>query len=148
MNKFEAPIHIWLTLGLARCTAVLETTMLSLSPNPVDLAGPSTSEGGTVAPQQHHSAPILLPENLEPSVSAILAALQSSLTPLQDAGLQAACELFQAACLLKATQHPAMQQPHLLTHPPTCSPLLNNLLITVNIYTIVLSLVLHFVALQ
>ncbi|VDD82356.1 unnamed protein product [Mesocestoides corti] len=125
---FEAPIYIWLTSGLARCTAVLEATLLSSS------AYASTVGGGgrlEAAPQQHHSAPILLSSNLEPAVSHAMAALQSPLIALQDAGLRAAMDLFQASLILKATGHPAMLQPQLLANQPTGSGLINELLVKV-----------------
>uniref|UniRef100_A0A5K3F9L1 Non-specific serine/threonine protein kinase n=6 Tax=Mesocestoides corti TaxID=53468 RepID=A0A5K3F9L1_MESCO len=128
---FEAPIYIWLTSGLARCTAVLEATLLSSS------AYASTVGGGgrlEAAPQQHHSAPILLSSNLEPAVSHAMAALQSPLIALQDAGLRAAMDLFQASLILKATGHPAMLQPQLLANQPTGSGLINELLVKVCSY--------------
>ncbi|VDM22904.1 unnamed protein product [Hydatigera taeniaeformis] len=135
---FEAPIYVWLTTGLARCTAVLEATMLpatefdatpSLLPN---MEAEGLEEATTVAPQQHHSAPILLNSNLQAAVSVTTVALESTAAvPLQDAGLRAAMDLLQAALLLRATRHPALQQPTLLANPPTGSPLLNSLLIQV-----------------
>ncbi|KAM7533054.1 hypothetical protein Aperf_G00000124107 [Anoplocephala perfoliata] len=142
-----APIYIWLTTGLARCTAVLEATMLPLSidldipsavlsddPNaPIDLSSIST----TVAPQQHHSAPILLANNLQAAVSVVAGAIggsNSSSVGLQDAGLRGAMDIFQAALLLRATKHPALQQPVLANNPPTGSALLNMLLLQVCLY--------------
>lgn len=86
----------------------------------------------TVAPQQHYSAPILLTANLQAAVSVATAAMgPTAAVPLQDAGLRAAMDLLQAALLLRATRHPALQQPTLLANPPTGSALLNSLLMQV-----------------
>ncbi|KAL7057415.1 hypothetical protein AAHC03_019339 [Spirometra sp. Aus1] len=134
-DQFEAPIYIWLTIGLARCTAVLEATLLPLSGAADATAATdplSQHPPPPLAPQQHQSAPILLPGNLGPAVSLASAALQSTcLPPLQDAGLVAALDLLQSAVLLRNTRHPAMRQPRLLTNHPTGSPMLNDLLVKV-----------------
>ncbi len=130
---FEAPIYLWLVTGLARCTAVLEATLISSNATTPSQDRSSTADNTTAAaPQQHQSAPILLAVNLEPAVSCALGALQSPHAALQDAGLRAAMDLFQAALLLKATRHPAMQQPQLVANQPTGSPLINDLLIKVS----------------
>ncbi|CAL8083491.1 unnamed protein product [Calicophoron daubneyi] len=100
LNEFQAPIHIWLTLGMAKCTAVLELA---------------------------HSAPNterLHPAALEPAVRQTLLALQSNLTPVQDAGMEAAIFLLHAALLIRAQPHQRQMQQH---SPPTGSPLLNEL---------------------
>ncbi|VDK22231.1 unnamed protein product [Taenia asiatica] len=139
---FEAPIYVWLTTGLARCTAVLEATMLPATEfgatppiAPTTEAEEGAEGAATVAPQQHHSAPILLTANLQAAVSVATAAIGSTAAvPLQDAGLRAAMDLLQAALLLRATRHPALQQPALLGNPPTGSALLNSLLIQVCLY--------------
>ncbi|CDS43612.1 huntingtin [Echinococcus multilocularis] len=139
---FEAPIYIWLTTGLARCTAVLEATMLpgtefgAIPPTASSTEAEEGTDGAaTAAPQQHHSAPILLTANLQAAVSVATAAMGSTAAvPLQDAGLRAAMDLLQAALLLRATRHPALQQPTLLANPPTGSLLLNSLLIQVCLY--------------
>ncbi|KAL5106555.1 Huntingtin [Taenia crassiceps] len=139
---FEAPIYVWLTMGLARCTAVLEATMLPTTEFGAAPAIAPTTEAeegmegaATIAPQQHHSAPILLTANLQAAVSVAAAALgPTAAVPLQDAGLRAVMDLLQAALLLRATRHPALQQPTLLANPPTGSALLNSLLIQVCLY--------------
>ncbi|VDL95240.1 unnamed protein product [Schistocephalus solidus] len=132
-DQFEAPIYIWLTIGLARCTAVLEATLLPLSgAADATTAADPLQPPPPLAPQQHQSAPILLPGNLSPAVSLASAALETTcLPPLQDAGLVAALDLLQSAVLLRNTRHPAMRQPRLLTNHPTGSPMLNDLLVKV-----------------
>lgn len=89
----------------------------------------------TIAPQQHHSAPILLPYNLQAATMAIAVALESVEAPvtLQDASLRGAVDLFQAALLLRSTRHPALQQPALVANRPTGSALLNLLLVQVSL---------------
>ncbi|VDO08910.1 unnamed protein product [Rodentolepis nana] len=140
-----APIYTWLTTGLARCTAVLEATMLPVS---IDIDNSSSSDDPTTptdysslsttqAPQQHHSAPILLVNNLQAAVSIVAGAIgcsNSSSVALQDAGLRGAMDMFQAVLLLRATKHPALQQPALVNNPPTGSAILNMLLLQVCLY--------------
>lgn len=106
-----------------------------LSDDPNTLVDPS-SISTTVAPQQHHSAPILLVNNLQAAVSAVAGAITGSNSPvaLQDAGLRGAMDIFQAVLLLRATRHPALQQPVLTKNPPTGSALLNMLLLQVCFY--------------
>lgn len=140
-----APIYTWLTTGIARCTAVLEATMLpastdidisSFSDNPTTQTNHSGSST-TQAPQQHHSAPILLVNNLQAAVSIVAGAIgstNSSSVALQDAGLRGAMDILQAALLLRATRHPALQQPALVNNPPTGSAMLNMLLLQVCLY--------------
>nr|CDS34166.1 huntingtin [Hymenolepis microstoma] len=140
-----APIYTWLTAGLARCTAVLEATMLPVS---IDIDTSSSTDDPTTltdhsglsttqAPQQHHSAPILLANNLQAAVSIVAGAIgcsNSSSVALQDAGLHGAMDIFQAVLLLRATKHPALQQPALVNNPPTGSAILNMLLLQVCLY--------------
>ncbi|VUZ46532.1 unnamed protein product, partial [Hymenolepis diminuta] len=138
-----APIYTWLTTGLARCTAVLEATMLPASTD-IDISSfsddPTTQtdhlrSSTTQAPQQHHSAPILLVNNLQAAVSIVAGAIGSTKSvALQDAGLRGAMDILQAALLLRATRHPALQQPALVNNPPTGSAMLNMLLLQVCLY--------------
>ncbi|TPP57130.1 Huntingtin, partial [Fasciola gigantica] len=99
-KEFPAPIHYWITLGLARCVAVLELAR----------SGPQT--------EPLHEA------TLEPVVRQILAVLQTNVTILQDVGLQASMLLLHAALLIRAQPHQRQTQQH---SPPTGSPSLNEL---------------------
>ncbi|CAH8508850.1 unnamed protein product [Dicrocoelium dendriticum] len=98
--EFPAPIHTWLTLGLAKCTAVLELV------------------------QDCPNADVLHSSSLEPAVRQTIHALQSTVIPIQDAGLQASMWLLHSAILIRTQPH----QSHLQQHsPPTGSSVLNEL---------------------
>ncbi|THD25507.1 hypothetical protein D915_003668 [Fasciola hepatica] len=106
-KEFPAPIHYWITLGLARCVAVLELAR----------SGPQT--------EPLHEA------TLEPVVRQILAVLQTNVTILQDVGLQASMLLLHAALLIRAQPHQRQTQQH---SPPTGSPSLNELYSQICLY--------------
>ena len=99
-SEFQAPIHIWLTLGLAKCTAVME--LANSSP----------------------SSPVLQASSIEPAVKQVISALHSSLSSLQDAALHGAMFLLHTALLIRTQPHQQQLQQH---SPPTGSPLLNDL---------------------
>ncbi|KAF8567882.1 hypothetical protein P879_07669 [Paragonimus westermani] len=100
LTDFPAPIHAWLTLGLAKCTAVLE-----------------------LACSDPHSQ-LLHSANLEPAVQQTRLALDCSMIPIQTAGLHSALWLLHAALLIRTQPHQRQMQQH---SPPTGSSLLNEL---------------------
>ncbi|KAA3672823.1 uncharacterized protein DEA37_0001409 [Paragonimus westermani] len=100
LTDFPAPIHAWLTLGLAKCTAVLE-----------------------LACSDPHSQ-LLHSANLEPAVQQTRLALDCSVIPIQTAGLHSALWLLHAALLIRTQPHQRQMQQH---SPPTGSSLLNEL---------------------
>ncbi|KAF5398155.1 hypothetical protein PHET_08942 [Paragonimus heterotremus] len=100
LTDFPAPIHAWLTLGLAKCTAVLE-----------------------LACSDPHSQ-LLHSVNLEPAVQQTRLALDCPVIPIQTAGLHSAMWLLHAALLIRTQPHQRQMQQH---SPPTGSPLLNEL---------------------
>ncbi|TGZ73134.1 hypothetical protein CRM22_001692 [Opisthorchis felineus] len=101
LSDFPAPIQQWLTIGLAKSSAVLE----------VAASGPENVE-------------LLQPGSLDLAVRQTLMALQSNQITLQNAGLQAAMWLLHAALLVRAQPHQSQLQQH---SPPTGSPVLNEL---------------------
>ncbi|GAA56505.1 huntingtin [Clonorchis sinensis] len=101
LSDFPAPIQQWLTIGLAKSSAVLE----------VAASGPENME-------------LLQPGSLDLAVRQTLMALQSNQITLQNAGLQAAMWLLHAALLVRAQPHQSQLQQH---SPPTGSPVLNEL---------------------
>lgn len=120
-------------------TTGTDESMFSASSTNSDQESDSPSDQTTIAPQQHHSAPILLASNLQAAVTAAANALSDASATsvgLQDAGLRAAVDLMQAAFLVKATRHPALQQPTLLANPPTGSAMLNLLLVQVRLMSV------------
>ncbi|OON15160.1 hypothetical protein X801_09041, partial [Opisthorchis viverrini] len=101
LSDFPAPIQQWLTIGLAKSSAVLE----------VATSGPENVE-------------LLQPGSLDLAVRQTLMALQSNQITLQNAGLQAAMWLLHAALLVRSQPHQSQLQQH---SPPTGSPVLNEL---------------------
>ncbi|XP_018647817.1 LOW QUALITY PROTEIN: putative zinc finger protein [Schistosoma mansoni] len=100
-DEFQSPIHIWLALGISKCTAVLELVNSS--------------------PTNSH---VLQPYSLEPAVKQTMNAINSSLLTVQNAGLHSAMYLLHTALLIRRQPYQQQLQQH---SPPTGSSLLNEL---------------------
>ncbi|CAH8439873.1 unnamed protein product [Schistosoma haematobium] len=100
-DEFQSPIHLWLALGISKCTAVLELVNSS--------------------PTNSH---VLQPYSLEPAVKQTMNAINSSLLTVQNAGLHSAMYLLHAALLIRRQPYQQQLQQH---SPPTGSSLLNEL---------------------
>ncbi|CAH8434723.1 unnamed protein product [Heterobilharzia americana] len=102
-NEFQSPIHSWLALGIAKCTAVLE--LINSSPNNIH---------------------VLQSNSLEPAVKQSMNAINSSLLTVQNAGLHSSMYLLHTALLIRTQPYQQQLQQH---SPPTGSILLNELYI-------------------
>ncbi|CAH8435652.1 unnamed protein product [Schistosoma turkestanicum] len=98
-NEFQSPIHLWLALGISKCTAVLE--LINSSPK---------------------NSCVLQSNSLEPAVKQTMNAINSSLLTIQNAGLHSAMYLLHAALLIRRQPYQQQLQQH---SPPTGSSLLN-----------------------